>query len=95
MTTNGIIQLVLYLVLLLLCVKPLGLYMKRVFDREPTFLDPVLRPIERLIYRLGGVDPEREQHWTAYTVGMLLFNLAGCLAVYLLQRLQGRLPLNP
>jgi K+-transporting ATPase ATPase A chain len=95
MTSNGIIQIVLYLGLLLLLVKPLGLYMTRVFNGEWTFLDPVFRPVERFIYRLGGVYPQREQPWTTYTVAMLLFNLAGLLLLYGLLRLQALLPLNP
>jgi K+-transporting ATPase ATPase A chain len=95
MTTSGIIQIALYLGLLLLLVKPLGLYMARVFNGEWTFLDPVLRPIERAIYRLSGVDPHREQHWTIYTAAMLMFNFAGLFLLYALQRLQHLLPLNP
>src|SRR5207302_3194810 len=73
----------------------LGLYMARVFERERTFLDPMLVPIEQLIYRLSGVRPDVEQHWTTYTVAMLLFNLAGLLVLYLMQRIQHLLPLNP
>ena len=61
---------------LVLLIKPLGLYMARVFNGERTFLDPVLRPVERLIYRLSGVDPRQEQHWTTYTAAMLIFNLS-------------------
>jgi K+-transporting ATPase ATPase A chain len=95
MTLNGLLQMLVFLGLVLLLVKPLGLYMTRVFNGEHTFLDPVLRPVERLIYRLGGVDPQREQHWTAYAVAMLLFNLAGLLFLYGLQRFQHALPLNP
>jgi potassium-transporting ATPase potassium-binding subunit len=95
MTLNGIIQLALYLALLLLLVRPLGLYMSRVFNGERTFADPILRPVERLIYRLGGVNPRQEQHWTTYTLAMLLFNLAGLLLLYALQRVQQLLPLNP
>ncbi len=95
MTGNGVIQILLYCGLVLLVVKPLGHYLKRVFEGERTWLDPALRPLERLIYRLCGVDPRREQHWTAYTIGMLLFNLAGALLLYGLQRCQHLLPLNP
>ena len=69
--------------------------MARVFSRERTFLDPVLRPVERLIYRLTGVDETREMRWTEYAVAMLLFSLVSMLVLYLLQRLQGYLPLNP
>jgi K+-transporting ATPase ATPase A chain len=95
MTANGLLQIALYIGVLVLLVKPLGLYMARVFNGERTFLDPVLRPVERLIYRLGGVDAQQEQHWTTYTAAMLLFNLAGFVVLYALQRLQHVLPLNP
>ena len=96
MTSNGWFQIVLYCGLILLSVKPLGLYMARVFGGEHTFLAPILRPLERGIYRLCGVDESREQHWTLYTVAMLLFSLASFLFVYALQRLQAAIPLlNP
>jgi potassium-transporting ATPase potassium-binding subunit len=95
MTLNGLLQIALYLGVLVLLVKPLGLYMARVFNGEWTFLDPVLRPVERLIYRISGVAPRQEQHWTTYTAAMLLFNLAGMVLLYALQRLQHVLPLNP
>ncbi|GMU24801.1 MAG: potassium-transporting ATPase potassium-binding subunit [Phycisphaerae bacterium] len=95
MTLNGILQIVVCLGLLLLLIRPLGHYLTRVFNGERTLLDAVLRPVERLIYRAAGVDPQREQHWTAYTVAMLLFNLGGLLLLYVLQRLQHVLPLNP
>ena len=95
MTANGILQILILFGLVLACVKPLGLYMARVFARERTFLDPVLAPVERLIYRLSGVRPDVEQHWTTYTIAMLLFNVAGLLLLYLMQRLQHLLPLNP
>jgi potassium-transporting ATPase potassium-binding subunit len=95
MTLNGWLQIALYVGLLLLCVKPLGLYMARVFNGERTFIDPVLRPVERLIYAVSGVDPRQEQHWTTYTAAMLLFSLASFVQLYALQRLQHVLPLNP
>jgi potassium-transporting ATPase potassium-binding subunit len=95
MTLNGLLQLVLYIGVLVLLVKPLGLYMARVFNGEWTCLDLVLRPVERLLYRLGGVDPRLEQHWTTYTAAMLLLNLAGLVLLYALQRVQHVLPLNP
>jgi K+-transporting ATPase ATPase A chain len=95
MTANGLLQIALYIGVLVLLVKPLGLYMARVFNGERTFLDPVLRPVERLIYRLCGVNPRQEQHWTIYTAAMLIFNLAGMVLLYALQRLQHLLPLNP
>ena len=77
MTLNGVLQIAVYIGVLVLLVKPLGLYMARVFNGERTFLDPVLRPVERIIYWLSGVDARQEQHWTTYTAAMLLFNLAG------------------
>src|ERR671922_1846134 len=95
MTLNGWLQIALYVGVLVLCVKPLGLYMARVFNGDRTFLDPVMRPVERLIYKVSGVDPRQEQHWTTYTAAMLLFNLAGFVLLYGLQRLQHVLPLNP
>ena len=95
MTLNGWLQIALYVGVLLLCVKPLGLYMARVFNGERTFLDPVMRPVERLIYAVSGVDPRQEQHWTTYTAAMLLFSLASFVLLYALQRLQHVLPLNP
>jgi K+-transporting ATPase ATPase A chain len=90
MTANGWIQIGLFLLAVLVCVKPLGLYMARVFEGEITFLAPV----ERVLYRLGGVRQE-EQHWTGYTIAMLAFSLAGFVSLYLIQRLQGVLPFNP
>lgn len=96
MTFNGWIQIAIYSALILVCVKPLGLYMARIFNGERTFMTPVLRPLERGIYAICGVDESREQHWTRYTVGMLLFSLASFLFVYGLQRLQAVIPwLNP
>jgi K+-transporting ATPase ATPase A chain len=95
MTANGIFQLVLFFGLLAVLIKPLGTYMARVFDGQPTFLDPVLAPVERGIYRLSGVRPAEEQHWTTYTAAMLLFNFAGLLLLYLLERIQHLLPWNP
>jgi len=95
MTSNGLTQIVLYCGLVLLLVKPLGGYLKRVFDGERTWLDPALRPLERGVYCLCGVDPGREQHWTAYAIGMLVFNFSGMALLYGLQRLQHVLPLNP
>jgi len=95
MTFNGYIQLGLYLVVLLALAKPLGGFMARVYMGQPTRLDRVLGPLERLIYRLCGVRAEEEMGWKTYAIAMLLFNLFGFLAVYALQRLQGVLPLNP
>jgi K+-transporting ATPase ATPase A chain len=95
MTIAGWIQIGLYLVVLLALVKPLGSFMARVYQGERTFLDPVMRPVERLVYRLGGVRPEAEMGWKTYAVAMLLFNGLGLLVLYVLQRVQGWLPLNP
>src|SRR5712692_5266009 len=95
MTTNGILQLLLYMVVLLALAKPLGAYMARVFENRPIGLDRVLGPIERMIYRLCGIRATDEMGWKTYAATMLLFNLAGLLVVYGLQRLQGVLPLNP
>src|SRR3954469_20912915 len=96
MTSNGWIQIAIFCALVLVSVKPLGLYMARVFEGERTFLMPVLRPLERGIYALCGVDEAREQHWIRYTVGMLLFSLVSFLFTYGLQRLQAIIPLlNP
>src|ERR1700704_794247 len=95
MTLNGWLQIFLFFVLILLVAKPLGIFMAHVFNREKTFLDPVLRPIERLIYRLTGVKEEREMRWTEYAAAMLLFSLISMLVLYLIQRLQGHLPFNP
>ena len=75
--------------------KPFGGYMTRVFNGERTFLSPVLRPVERGIYWLCGVDEKQEQHWVTYAVAMLLFSVAGFLSLYALQRFQDVLPFNP
>jgi len=95
MTLNGWIQILVFCGIVILLVKPLGGYIYRVFSGERTLLSPVLRPIERGLYRLAGTGERDEQHWTTYAVGMLLFNLAGFVALYLIQRLQGSLPFNP
>ena len=95
MTGNGVLQLVVYVVVLLALAKPLGAYMARVYEGRPLALDRLLGWLERLIYRLSGVRPDEEMVWKTYAVTMLLFNLAGVLVVYALQRLQGLLPLNP
>jgi K+-transporting ATPase, KdpA len=95
MTANGWLQILFFFALVLLCAKPLGTYMARVFERERTFADPVLRPIERLIYRLTGIDETHEMRWTEYGIVMLLFSLVTMLATYAIERLQHFLPLNP
>jgi len=95
MTGNGVLQLVVYVVVLLALAKPLGAYMARVYEGRPLALDRLLGWLERLIYKLSGVRPGNEMGWKTYAATMLLFNLAGVLEVYALQRLQGLLPLNP
>jgi len=95
MTANGWLQILLFLALILLVTKPLGVFMARVFSREKTFMDPVLRPVERLLYRVTGVDENHEMRWTEYAIGMLLFSVVSMLLLYLMERLQGFLPFNP
>ena len=95
MTINGILQIIVYLTVLVLLVKPLGAFMAQVYQRQKTFLDPILGPVERLIYRWSGIHPDEEMDWKANTVAMLLFNFMGLIVVYGLQRLQQFLPLNP
>jgi potassium-transporting ATPase potassium-binding subunit len=95
MTANGFFQVALYVVVLTALTKPLGSYMARVYDGAPILLGRILGPVERLCYRLAGVDPAQGMTWRTYAIAMLIFNLVGLLAVYLLQRLQGILPLNP
>jgi K+-transporting ATPase ATPase A chain len=95
MTTIGWLQIIAYFVVLILLVKPVGGYMARVFQGERTFMTPVLAPVERLFYRLAGINPEAEMDWKVYAFAMLLFSAIGVVFLYLLQRLQGLLPLNP
>ena len=95
MTVNGWIQIALFCAIVIALVRPLGWYVTRVMAGEHTFLSPVLRPVERLLYAGAGVDERQEQHWLAYTVAMLAFNAAGFVLLFGLQRLQGVLPLNP
>jgi K+-transporting ATPase ATPase A chain len=95
MTLGGIVQILIYLIVLTLLVKPLGSYMSRVYEGERVLLHRVFGPLERLIYRAAGTDPALEMGWKTYAAAMLLFNAAGLLLVYALQRLQGFLPLNP
>ena len=95
MTMNGIAQIVFYFIVLLGLAKPLGWYMARVYEGRPCGLERILSPVERLIYRLCGVRHTDEMDWKTYGIAMLLFNAAGLLTLYVLQRLQGFLPLNP
>jgi K+-transporting ATPase ATPase A chain len=95
MTANGWLQIAVFFLLVLAVTKPLGIFMANVFERKRTFLDPVLRPIERLIYKLTGVNEEREMPWTEYAIAMLLFSAVPMLLLYLIQRVQYYLPFNP
>jgi K+-transporting ATPase ATPase A chain len=95
MSANGWFQIGLYLFAIFLVTKPLGMFMVRVFEREKTFLDPVLRPMERLIYRLCGVDETQEMRWTEYGTAMLLFSGASLILLFFVERMQQWLPLNP
>jgi K+-transporting ATPase ATPase A chain len=95
MSFNGWLQILFFFALILLVTKPLGVFMTHVFNCKKTFLDPVLRPVERLIYKLTGVKEDREMRWTEYAVAMLLFSAVSMLVLYLIQRVQGHLPFNP
>jgi K+-transporting ATPase ATPase A chain len=95
MTANGWLQIGVYLLAILAVTPLLGRFMTRVFGRERTWLDPVLRPVERLIYRLTGVDETREMRWTQYAMAMLLFSVVSMVVLYVIQRLQHALPWNP
>ncbi|HEY3382125.1 MAG TPA: potassium-transporting ATPase subunit KdpA [Vicinamibacterales bacterium] len=95
MTSTGFLQILVFFGLILLVTKPVGLFMSRLFQGERTFLHPVLRPIETLVYKLCGVGEDQEQRWTQYAASLLSFSLFSFLFVYGLQRLQGYLPLNP
>lgn len=94
MTLNGWLQIFIFIAAVLLLAKPMGSYMTRVFERRKTFLDPVLLPCERLLYRLTGVHPEQEMRWTEYAVAMLIFSAATLVLTYVIERLQHVLPLN-
>ena len=87
-TLNSVLQVLIFLVLILLITKPMGLYMTKVFAGERTWLSPVFVPVERFFYRLCGVNPEEEQRWWSYVIAMLVFSLAGMLLLYLLERTQ-------
>ena len=95
MTLNGWLQILLYFVVILLLTKPMGVFMTKVFNRERTWLDRVMRPVEKLLYRVTRIDEEREMSWKEYAVSMLLFSGVSMLVLYLLQRTQQWLPLNP
>src|ERR1700722_13253575 len=97
MTANGWFQIALFFVILLVITKPIGAYMARVFSREKTFLDPVLRPVERLLYRCTRVDESHEMDWKEYAIAMVLFSAVSMLLLYLIERVQGLrfMPWNP
>jgi K+-transporting ATPase ATPase A chain len=95
MTANGWFQIALFLALILAVTKPLGVFMARVFNHEKTLMDPVLRPIERLLYRITGVDENHEMPWTEYAIAMLLFSVVSMIVLYAMERLQGYLLFNP
>ncbi len=95
MTANGWLQIFLFLLVTFAVAKPAGLFMTRVFAREKTWLDPLLRPLERLLYTLTGVDEKREMRWTEYTIAMLLFSGVSMTLLYVIERVQQWLPWNP
>jgi potassium-transporting ATPase potassium-binding subunit len=95
MTANGWLQIAIFIGLVLAVTKPLGVFMAKVFNRERTFMDPVLRPVERLIYRTTAVDENHEMKWTEYAIAMLLFSTVSMLVLYFIQRFQAYLPFNP
>jgi len=95
MTRNGWLQIFVFFAAVLLVTKPMGVFMARVFSRERTWLDPIMRPFERLLYKLTRVDEQREMRWTEYSIAMLLFSGVSMVVLYLLERAQQWLPLNP
>ena len=95
MTANGWLQILLFFAIILVLTKPIGLYMARVFEREHTFIDPLFRPLERLLYKVTGIDEAHEMRWTEYAVAMLLFSGVSMLVTYAMERLQHWLPWNP
>lgn len=94
-TLNSVVQVLVFLLLLLLLTRPMGLYLTNVFAGEKNWLTPVLGPVERFFYRLCGIDPTEEQRWTGYVIAMLVFSVVGMLLLYLLERTQQWLPFNP
>src|SRR3981081_2295839 len=94
MTANGWFQIGFFLLVIFLITKPLGVFLARVLGGEKTFLDPVLRPVEKLIYRLTGIDEKHEMRWTEYAIAMLLFSGVSMVLLYLMERVQKFLPLN-
>src|SRR5664279_4602085 len=95
MTLLGIVQILVFFALVLAITKPIGSFMFRVFEGQRTFLHPIFRPVERLIYRVSGIREDEEQTWISYSASLISLSIFSFLIVYLLQRLQGYLPLNP
>ena len=95
MNVNGWFQIFLFLALIFVVTKPMGIFIAKVFSRERTIMDPVLRPIERVLYRVTGVDENHEMRWTEYAISMLLFSAVSMLLLYLIERIQNFLPFNP
>src|SRR5579862_3136433 len=95
MSLGGWLQIIVFFALVAAITPPLGRFMTRVFTGERTLLDPLLRPVERVIYRLSGVEASREMSWTEYAAAMLLFSLVSMILLYLIERAQGLLPWNP
>lgn len=95
MTTNGWLQIAVFFLLILACTKPLGSFIAAVIENRRTWLTPVFGPVERVIYRMCGINPDEEQHWTRYAGALLMFSMVSAVLLYALQRLQGFLPFNP
>ena len=95
MTANGWSQILFFVLVIFLITKPTGIFMTRVFSRQKTFLDPLLRPLEKLIYRLSGIDQRHEMRWSEYTIAMLLFSGVSMTLLYLMERAQAWIPFNP
>src|ERR1041385_5254227 len=95
MSLPGLLEVVLYAVVLFAITRPVGLHLWRVFSGQRTFLDPVFGPVERAIYRLTAVNPEAEQGWKGYAFALLLFSVVGAVSTYAIERLQNVLPFNP
>jgi K+-transporting ATPase ATPase A chain len=95
MTANGWSQIIFFVLVIFLITKPMGIFMARVFSRQKTLLDPVLRPLEKLVYRLTGIDEHHEMRWSEYTIAMLLFSGVSMMLLYLMERTQAWIPFNP
>lgn len=95
MTVPGVLGILVFVAVLILIAKPIGLYLYGVYDQRRTFLDPVMRPVERLIYRVSGVKEDKEMRWTEYFLAILAFNVVGFIVLYIFLRVQAALPFNP